>query len=752
MKQILLIIMLMCSSLLCGAQAISMTVDNQTPGWLSSKINYGDQQTVENLAVTGFVNQKDLTFIGTLMAKHSLKGHLDLTNVKIVDTEYADGFNSITSVVNKTKITMFRLGLGNDVELRRFSLPITLPEISPYLLAHVKADTLDYGSNYCNTLEFLLTTNRSEPTNISPKVLIIRDGVSKIGRFYDSYGDTKENLQKIILPQTIDSIGEKAFMSCENLSEINLPDGIHTIGKYAFSGTMFKPDTLRLPSKLKIFYTKSFSKKPGQVIVIPNNTEVLDNTEGTYGQGETGIGRTDKYSIIINQVRPPKFVTLYYTHDDLSSCDLYVPKEGVSLYRNKYYNSNEYGKSGNPYSYAKIFSIAVPIERIVLNYTSCNLNVGNMIDLLPTIQPSNADDPSVTWQSSNANIAKVSQNGRVTALSSGKATIKVTSKENPNIFATCEVVVRQPLQSISLTPASVRIEAGEVYDGLTVNYDPLTADNKKVTWQSSDNSIAVVDDNGKITAIKGGEVIVKVTSEENNAIYAECTVTVVQPVTGVSMNKTAIELTEDESEQLFAIVLPENATNKNVNWSSSDLSVAMVSPNGIVYAIKPGQATIMVTTADGGYAALCKVTVKAKATIATALNLSAKSASIKVGETLRLEATLSPDNVTNKKIDWTSTNLNVATVDTLGLVKALAEGETQIIATTTDGSNLSAKCLIIVSNESGVETILKEENPKVRIYNMSGSLLFEGLYSQAKLKQGVYIVLHNAKALKIIVK
>ena len=69
MKQILLIIMLMCSSLLCGAQAISMTVDNQTPGWLSSKINYGDQLTVENLAVTGFVNQKDLTFIGSLMEK-----------------------------------------------------------------------------------------------------------------------------------------------------------------------------------------------------------------------------------------------------------------------------------------------------------------------------------------------------------------------------------------------------------------------------------------------------------------------------------------------------------------------------------------------------------------------------------------------------------------------------------------------------------------------------------------------------------
>ena len=228
MKQILLIIMLMCSSLLCGAQAISMTVDNQTPGWLSSKINYGDQLTVENLAVTGFVNQKDLTFIGSLMAKHSLKGHLDLTNVKIVDTEYADGFSSINSV-DKTKITMFRLGLGNDVKLRRFSLPITLPEISPFLLAHVKADTLDYGSNYCNTLEFLLTTNRYEPTNISPKVLIIRDGVSKIGRFYDSYGDTKENLQKIILPQTIDSIGERAFMSCENLSEINFPDGIHTI-------------------------------------------------------------------------------------------------------------------------------------------------------------------------------------------------------------------------------------------------------------------------------------------------------------------------------------------------------------------------------------------------------------------------------------------------------------------------------------------------------------------------------------------
>ena len=87
MKQLLTFLALIFSYMLCGAQATTIVIDNQTPGWLSSKINYTDQQTVENLTVTGYINKADLTFIGSLMEKQKLNGHLDLTNVEIVDTE-----------------------------------------------------------------------------------------------------------------------------------------------------------------------------------------------------------------------------------------------------------------------------------------------------------------------------------------------------------------------------------------------------------------------------------------------------------------------------------------------------------------------------------------------------------------------------------------------------------------------------------------------------------------------------------------
>lgn len=420
-------------------------------------------------------------------------------------------------------------------------------------------------------------------------------------------------------------------------------------------------------------------------------------------------------------------------------------------YKDKKYDSTYYGDGGNPYSYANILSIAVPIKGIALNFSSCDINVGDIFDLSLTINPINADNPSVLWQSSNPKIAQISRNGRITAISGGKATITATSVENPNIYACCEVTVHQPLQSITLTPKDASIKVGEIFKDLTVAYYPESSDNKKVKWASSNVEIATVDELGIVTAISPGKVRITVTSEENSAINDYCEISVIQPVTGITLEKTELEIEEDESVKLQATVLPTNASNQGVNWTSSDVSIAMVSPDGTVYAIKPGKATIMATTVDGGYAALCKVTVKPKTVIATALNLSTQSSSIKVGETLQLTATLSPDNVSNKTIDWSSTDENIATVDASGLVKALAEGKAKIIASTTDGSNLSAECNIEVEGDAGVESILADNKANVRIYNITGCLVYEGIYSDAKLKPGIYVVYSQGKVAKVMI-
>lgn len=737
MKHFLTILMLIFSHMLCGAQATSLTVDIQTPGWLSSKINYVDQQTVENLTITGYINQADLSFIGTLMEKHNLNGHLDLESAVVVDTEYA---NATTDM----DIKMFQL--SKNVNLRRLSLPLSLPRISPFLLAHVKADTLDYGSERCNILTAFRSASVYSATNISPNVLILRDGVTKIEAF--SNGLTSRNLRALVLPQTLDSIGERAFTGCENLTSVNLPDAIHTIGKYAFANTSYKPDTLHLPTHLKVFHTSSFPQNPGQVIVIPNSTEEFDNRHSAGSNISTGIDRSKTYTLIINRVQPPKFVSDYSPHYvDLSSCVLYVPKEGIEQYRNLKYDSARYGEGGNPYSYATIYPIPVPLESVMLNYTSYNLNVGNTVQLSVIAQPQNADNKRVYWKSSNPDIATVNWGGIVTAKSSGKAIITAVSIENPDISADCEITVRQPLESISLNLNNISLKVGEIFENLTVSFFPATSDNTEVMWKSSDMTIAEVDVSGKITANSPGTAIISVVSDENQEIKDECTVIVTQPVTGIELSNTVLELTEDESVRLTASVLPENATDKSVNWTSSDISIAMVSSNGIVYGIKPGQATIMATTVDGGFVALCKVIVTAKSIMVENIVLTPSSFTGKIGDSFTISATVQPETASNKGIIWSSSNSDIVTVDN-GSVRLISEGNATVSAKACDESGVEAICTIKVHDNSGVESIIIEKDSIVRVYTITGNLIYDGAFDAAHLSPGVYLIACGDKVIK----
>ena len=165
-----------------------------------------------------------------------------------------------------------------------------------------------------------------------------------------------------------------------------------------------------------------------------------------------------------------------------------------------------------------------------------------------------------------------------------------------------------PVNSVNLSTSAVELTEGDSY-ALTATILPSDADNKNVTWTSSNAEVASVT-NGKVTAIKPGTSTITVTTEDGQKT-ASCVVTVVAkvyPVESVTLDKTSAELTEGESLTLTATVLPENATNKNVTWTSSNAEVASVT-NGIVTAHKPGTSTITVTTEDGQKTASCVVTV-----------------------------------------------------------------------------------------------------------------------------------------------
>ena len=138
---------------------------------------------------------------------------------------------------------------------------------------------------------------------------------------------------------------------------------------------------------------------------------------------------------------------------------------------------------------------------------------------------------------------------------------------------------------------------------------PSDATDKTVSWKSSNTSVATVDQNGKVTAVNAGSAVITVTTNDGSKT-ATCKVTVVIPVTSVSLNKTELTIEKGKSETLTATVSPSDATNKAVTWQSSNNSIATVDQNGKVTAKELGNVTITVTTKDGSKTATCSVTVK----------------------------------------------------------------------------------------------------------------------------------------------
>ena len=167
-------------------------------------------------------------------------------------------------------------------------------------------------------------------------------------------------------------------------------------------------------------------------------------------------------------------------------------------------------------------------------------------------------------------------------------------------------------------------------------------------------------------------------------------------VNGVSLNNNTLTLNAGDTSTLIATVLPTNATNKSVTWSTNNSSVASVN-NGTVTAHAKGQATIRVTTVDGGYSASCSVTVNEVSTTVSVqgVTLSTNTLSMKVGGTANLTANIRPTNATNQNVTWTTNNNAVATVNN-GVVTAHAKGQATIRVTTEDG-NYSDTCIVTVS-------------------------------------------------------
>lgn len=303
--------------------------------------------------------------------------------------------------------------------------------------------------------------------------------------------------------------------------------------------------------------------------------------------------------------------TGYDMHTSHNSNELYLE------YYSSKSNFSAYSASATDYVlnfYREVVpsSDPVAVEGVSLNKSSLSLIQDASETLIATVTPSNATDKSVTWTSSDPGVASVDSTGKVTALAAGSTTITVQTTDG-EFTATCTVSVtaKVAVTGVSVSPKSYTLNKGQTTT-LTATVSPSTATNKNVTWSSNNTSIATVDSEGKVTGIAAGTATITVTTADGGKTDTATITVNPTPVSGVSLDQSAISLKVGASQTLVATVTPEEADNKDVTWSCSPTSVATVDENGKVTAVSEGSATVTVTSnSDSTKSAQCAVTVLA---------------------------------------------------------------------------------------------------------------------------------------------
>jgi uncharacterized protein YjdB len=299
------------------------------------------------------------------------------------------------------------------------------------------------------------------------------------------------------------------------------------------------------------------------------------------------------------------------------------------------------------------------IAFIVLSQYASTVDIGNEFCIIAIT----SDGSLPSWKSSNSKVASVNHDGKVTAKKAGTATITARIK---NAKASCTVTVNQTKISIENVSS---IERGE-----TRQLTAITSNNSKVTWKSSKRSVATIDDNGIITGIKPGETTITAAVDGSKAT---CKFTVKSPT--IKLNKSKITLYRSQTAKL----IPTVSSSINPAWKTNKKSVAVVDEFGTITAVKHGTATITATV--DGISKSCEVVV-----IKPVITLSSKELYLKKGDCATITANVSSGNPPT----WSTSNSNIATIDTTGTITALKKGRAYLYAAE-DG--VKVRCILHVT-------------------------------------------------------
>lgn len=746
MRKYIVLIMLSLCSIGVSAQSEAMTVDNQMPGWLSSKIAYTDQVSLKSLKVTGYINGTDLAFVKGMMKNKSLV-HVDLSDANIVsgggvkDNEVSYGFY-----------------FQEQKQGTYLSLPVNAEVINNFYRSGPSGSDVS-GNNVIDTLVLGGPSYKSftlyRQNHFLANYLYLREGVDTLATY------SAISVKKIHLPSTVRYLPRNAFMKREEIYgettdeiDINLTDAIEGIARTAFRDLYLKGDTIRLPSGMKVWYTSSFLiRKEGTVIHIPAGLTVINNESDRYGNREQ-IESYKHIHFFMESAVPPELIMRYSGGRELSGCVVHVPQGSKSNYEKAEYWKN-----------ATIIE-EIPVKGVSIGKPEECMYVGDRFKPDVAIVPENALNRNYTLKSLDERVAALDDEGFVVLKSYGKARIQATT-EDGGYTDVCEFDVYEHTVGIRLETEQARVRKGGRLT-LAAVAQPDGKTDGRLVWSSSDGSVASVDEEGVVSGKSKGEAVITVTAVDGG-YTAECRVRVYQPVTELRMDNRSMTVDTGDDIQLTATILPYDADNKSIVWSSDNPDVADVNGKGVVTGVKAGQTVIRATSEDEGISDFCVVTVNQPV---TGVSLSKSELSFsKIGDAEQLVASVQPADATNKELNWSSSDESVAIVSN-GRVLCSGYGSAIVYVTTVDGGYM-ASCVVKADDGlTGIDGVAADgsvsvdngrlvlkgipEGMRILITDISGqvvcSLKGDGtaLTTLPDLGKGVFVVKIGNKSYKVV--
>ena len=375
--------------------------------------------------------------------------------------------------------------------------------------------------------------------------------------------------------------------------------------------------------------------------------------------------------------------------------------------------------------------VVIPVEKVNAEAVQSTLRVGETTQITTQFLPEDASIQEAVYEVDKKSVATVDENGLVTALNRGAATITVKSSDGQAKDRVRITVVQQP-EEVTFSEPSITVTVGRKAN-LKATVRPSNTNDKKLVWSSSDPDVVTVTQKGQVHAIARGEAIITAACEADPSVSGSVKVTTFQMAESISLGQKQYDVIIGGAFHLSPAVRPADANVKSVTYKVKDPKICSVDPNGRIVALKGGKTTVTVSTADGS-------NKRATATIrvvvpVTGVSVEKDRVRVGAGMDMYVTAAIEPRDATTKAMTWTSSDEDIATVKgTNNKVRIYGHkwGKAKIKGVTEDGE-YTTSFIVDVGKLSRAVTIkehyIVDGQPYLKFFNRSNMNITEITYS-----------------------